>query len=166
MYKRQKSGLYLAEVSSDEELKEICNIFVTRANVGMLPYSIPKGLIEFRIGIAKGNYVRAIYLDNTLVGFIAACINTPYFCPEKVLQQVYYICDLDGMQGMRAVVMAHEALINYAEGQKIPYILATCSPLDTDNKLALILEKRGWRRFGYAVVWNCSTSDVPSGLKP
>jgi len=162
MFKRQKEGLHLAEYSSDEELLLITQMYARTNPIGFIPVDITKGVISFRNGVASGGYLRLIKVDNTIHGFIAGMLNTQYHNSERTVQQMYYYCDLEGIEAFRAVVIAHEGLVRYAEGLKAKNITSACSQLYTNENFVKILRTQGWSVFGTIALWRTTHHDNPS----
>jgi hypothetical protein len=161
-YGKQTKGLHLKIPLSDTELSFIANLYASQNPIGMIPVDLQKSIIELRKAIQEGSYLRLIMVDNTIHGFIKGNqVNIPH-SSEKTVQQLYYYCDLKGLAAFRAVVLAHEGLIKYAEGLKAKYVLSPCSQFYKNDNLCRILVTQGWEQFGYMALWRTCHNSNPS----
>jgi len=161
-YKPEKLGLHLDIPKTDEELQFIAKLYARENPIGMIPVDSQKCLIEFRKALSSGAYVRLIKLDDKIHGFMAGMQISTMHSSEKTVQQMYYFCNLEGILAFRAVVIAHEGLVKYAEGLKAKYVMSTCSQLYKNDNLCRILKLQGWVQFGYVAVWKTSHHKSPS----
>jgi hypothetical protein len=161
-YKPEKLGLHLEIPKTDDDLQFIAMLYARENPIGMIPIDSQKCLIEFRKALSSGSYVRLIKFNNEIHGFIAGMQISTMHSSEKTVQQMYYFCRLEGMLAFRAVVLAHEGLIKYAEGLKAKYVMSTCSQLYKNDNLCRILKLQGWSQFGYVALWNTSHHNSPS----
>ena len=166
MYNKQIKGLHLAIPKLDSELFEIAEAYAESNPEGMVPVNIQHCVINFRNQIAAGAYVRLIKLDDDIFGFIAAVQAPSMHYSERTVQQLYYYCELEGLHAFRALVMAHEGLIKYAEGLKAKYVISPCSQFYKNDNLCRILKTQGWDTFGYLAVWKTSHNSAPSTKVP
>jgi hypothetical protein len=95
------------------------------------------------------NYIRVIWHEGQIVGFIAAIYCASKHSPEYRLLQEYYCTNLKGFSAAKAVRAAHRDMIEYATRRGIGLIQSPGSHMDSDNTFVRILEKDGWERSGY-----------------
>ena len=162
MYNKQIKGLHLAIPKLDSELFEIAEAYAESNPEGMVPVNIQQSVVNFRNHLKAGSYIRLIKYDDEIFGFIGATQINPLHTSEKTVQQLYYYCELEGLAAFRAVVLAHEGLINYAEGIKAKYVISPCSQFYKNDNLCRILKTQGWGTFGYLAVWKTSHNSAPS----
>ena len=158
----KKVGLHLTSPVSDSELLEIVKMYASQNPEGMIPVDIQKSVISFRSSIQNGAYVRLIKNDDEICGFIAGMQVNNLHSSEKIVQQLYYYCNLKGLIAYRAVIISHEGLVKYAEGVKAKYVLSPCSQFFKNDNLCRILKTVGWSQFGYVALWNTSHHNSPS----
>lgn len=95
------------------------------------------------------NYIRVIYHEGQIVGFIAAMYCASKHSPEWRLLQEYYCTNLKGFASAKAVRLAHRDMLEYAKRRGIGLVQSPGSHMDPDNVFVRILERDGWQRSGY-----------------
>jgi hypothetical protein len=162
MYTKSFKGLHLVTPTSEADLFFVINLYSKSNPKGMIPVDVQRSFIAFKNIIHEGSYVKLIKYDNTIHGFIVGMQVNPLHTSEKTVQQLYYYCDLKGLAAFRAVVLAHEGLIKYAEGLKAKYVLSPCSQFYKNDNLCRILVTQGWEQFGYMALWRTCHNSNPS----
>lgn len=162
MYKKTIKGLHLITPESDEELNFIARLYARQNPVGMIPVDIQKVVIEFRKALKSGAYIKMIQVDEEIHGFIGGTQVNILHISEKCVQQLYYYCDLEAMEAFRAVLLAHEGLVRYAENLKAKYVISPCSQFYNNDSFVKILKTQGWQVFGFLAVWKTSHNEYPS----
>lgn len=162
MYTKQITGLHLAIPKTDDELSFIAKLYAQQNPIGMIPVDIQKSIIGFRNALHIDAYLRLIKKGNVIHGFIGGMLGTTGHTSEKTVQQLYYYCNLESLEALRALLLAHEGLIKYAEGLKAKNVLSTCSQFYNNDNLAKILKTQGWDTFGFVALWKTSHHEYPS----
>lgn len=160
-YKKKYKGVHLQEIESEDDLKYIVKLYASK-NPSIIPCDHTKAFMEFRNGLAGGGYLRLIMKDEAIRGFIAGDLATPLFTSHKTVQQLFYFCNLESMEAFRAVILAHEGLVRFAEAVKAKYVMSASSPLIINDNLTSILKTQGWTIAGHTAIWKTSLEGVPS----
>jgi len=140
----------------EEELGEFARMYVNENDETFIKTSYVRSFVNLQTRYANGNFIRGVYYDGNLVGWILAVVNMPEHSSEKYLNQMYYCCTLKGLLAAKALKLAHEALIAQAEYARIPYVISQCSFYDEAMTFARLLEKYGWERRGHTALWRTS----------
>jgi hypothetical protein len=162
MYKKKKEGLHLEDYATDEDLEYCAKLYREKTPQHFIPTSVVNSVIELRNGIALGGLFKLIMYDEAIIGFIAAQILRLPHTADKCVQQNYYMCNAEGMVAARALLMSHDLLINFAEGNKVKYVVSQCSPFEKNDNLCRLLKTQGWDTIGYVAVWKTSHEKQPS----
>ena len=97
-------------------------------------------------------FVKVAVHRDRIIAFLYGRILKNQHNKDPVCQQMYF-CSVGGLKGAKAALMLHNALIEFAKQNKISTVMSCGSHLDEHNKLPKFLEKHGWERRGYAVMF-------------
>jgi len=144
----------LTEISSAAECAECVDLYVAQKWVpaGFLPYDYSKAFKYLFDAVRRGRFACCVKLEGKIVAWMLAEVGLFPHADYKVLQQKYYCSSLTGMAAARAVKILHEAAVERAIRDEIPYVTSTASPLDSKLSLPKLLEKFGWERYSYMAI--------------
>jgi hypothetical protein len=156
----------LNKPSSILEIQTLVEIYIQYNNND---FFIPnyKIALDSAIILYKQNaFIQLIKEDNEIIGgIIATVIQLPYF-DRPCLYQNFYISNQKGIKSFNAIKLTHNALIEYAERNKISYVISGSSPIDETQIFTRVLEKQGWIRKGHLALWKTSHAGRPQGRQP
>lgn len=135
-----------------EELIKCVDLYLALNDQSFIPADRKSSIASIIKFWKSGEFIRVIENDD-IVGFITAQIHVLQHCKHKQLDQIYYASNLKGFSAARAVIVAHEAMIEYAEANSVPFVVTHSSHEDEQNVLCKILQKRGWRVKSHVAVW-------------
>ena len=135
---------------------EICvDMYLAHNEPDFLPAD-RKVALRNLITAAKRKKFVVVIEDNGIRGFLLATVGGNLHTDVPILNQNYYCSNYTGTKAVKAVVETHKALIDYAEENKIAFILSSGSHQDETNIFARILERNGWKRRHFLACWHTS----------
>lgn len=149
-------GLYMIElrkINCEEDLVRCISLYAPMNDNAFLPVDVNTSFINLKDAWDRGFFLRAIYDDNELHGFILAHVTNLIHVKSKILQQLYYVSDFTGFKAARALILSHEAMINYAKKLNIKYVMSSASHMDDNLSLCKILQKKGWDVRGHIALY-------------
>ena len=146
---------------SRNELEQCVDIYLAMNDESFLPSDKFNAFSNILRRWRGGEFIRIIEKDNEVVGFITGLVHVLPHCKYKQIDQDYYVSNLKGFGAARAVIVAHEEMIKYAEETGIPFVVTHCSHEDEDRVLCKILQKKGWRVKGHVALWRTSHAPKP-----
>lgn len=143
------------------DLKTCIEIYYTYNEGGLLPQDFKASLESLNRHVSNGDFLFIIKDEGEIVAWILAIIHKPDSMHERVLQQNFYGSKLKGIKAVKAVRMAHKALVELAIKKKLRYVFSCASHQDPTLQLCRILEKDGWQSEGYFLLYKIPESLVP-----
>lgn len=145
--------LKLRPLNNYQELKDVLKGICDRYNDPLFPTDYKFALSNiFKIYKSNALLVVIEYNDKA-VGLGAAAINAPYLhSREKEVSQMYYQTSLEGIPAVKALMLYHKTLVEYAKVNGISKCTST-SIMDNQDVFYRVLEKEGWIRRGCVMVY-------------
>lgn len=144
-----------------KELRTCIEIYYKYNEGGLLPQDFNASLDSLYKHVSKGDFLFIIRDKEEIVAWILAIIHKPDSMSEKVVQQIFYGSKLTGIKAVKALRIAHKALVELAIHKKIKYVFSCSSHQDSHLQLCRILEKDGWQTEGYFALYRVSDRLVP-----
>ena len=146
---------------SYKELKTCIEIYYKYNEGGLLPQDFKASLDSLYKHVSKGDFLFIIRDKEEIVAWILAIIHKPGSMAERVVQQIFYGSKLTGVKAVKALKLAHKALVDLASYKKIRYVFSCSSHQDFNLQLCRILEKDGWQTEGYFALYKLPDRVVP-----
>jgi hypothetical protein len=110
--------------------------------------------LRYLLQACKQNKFVRILLNqqDEIEAWIYADVFMPFHSDEKMLQQIYYASNKEGVKAYRHVVSLHEAMLDEARLRNISLAISQGSHMDETNVFSRILEKSGWERRGHTAL--------------
>lgn len=144
-----------------KELRTCIEIYYEYNEGGLLPQDFNASLDSMHKHLSKGDFLFIIRDEGEIVAWILATIHKPDSMHEKVVQQIFYGSKLTGIKAVKAVRLAHDALVKLAIRKRIKYVFSCSSHQDTTFQLCRILGKDGWQSEGYFALYRVPDNVVP-----
>ena len=142
------------------DMEALSDIYISYDTDAIVPIDIIKAKRAVRTFVEEGAFVAIMRetLSGKVVGGIIAVIAANEYSSEKMLQQRFYVSSYEGFQAARALLLAHEVLVAFANKTNISYILSPSSHMDEKKQMNRILERAGWSSRGYISYLNLKRS--------
>lgn len=150
---------------SQQTLVKCIDLYISQNDETFIHANFQSCLDNLKKYIAHNAFFRVIKDSEEVIGFILAAKHVPDFTNRSCVQQLFYASNQVGFKAAKCVLLAHNALIDYAEKYHIQYVLSTCSHLDNDHVFCKILQRSGWDIRGHTALWRTSFSDNPCERK-
>lgn len=94
--------------------------------------------------VRDGGFFRIIYNDNNIVGY-GICLESEafYYSHSRGLTQIFYGSTKRGPIAVKAMVLFHKEMENYAKAKRLKYCMSS-SDLDNNVVFNRILASQGW----------------------
>jgi len=162
IYTKKIDGLHLKTPETDADIIEMATRYIEISPKGMIPVDFKRCILATRSIIKSGGYVKMIKVEDVIHGFVVGTLASSFHFSEKTVQQAYCFSNLKGYIAYRALILAHDGLIKYAENVKAKYIMSEANPFMIDNNFNKLLAIHGWETFGRMSLWRTSHHEKPS----
>lgn len=150
--------IVLDKARSIEEIEECIKSFRANNDETFVRTDVSVVLSYF-LRTMRENYFRVVRRDDKIIAWIYAVCTTSDRTGDKVVHQIYYGSALKGIYAVRAAVLCHDGMIEFAKRRKAVEVFSQCSYVDTDFKLAKILAKHGWESRGHTSIFRIGATD-------
>lgn len=147
--------IYLRKAKSREELKQCVDLYSEQEEDELFKIDRLVSLTNLT-SQSKLEFFRVIMENEKVSGWILAHKTLNQFNGLNELSQQFYTSSFSGLKAVKAVVLAHKEMINYAEACRIPVVTSHASHNDLALVLPRILAKNGWSTRGYFALWKTS----------
>lgn len=143
--------MIIDKIRNSAEYEVCAQLYIELAEGSMFEMDLAVSTLNLHHA-AKSGFLRVIReseTDNTIRGWILGEVVQLRFCPHTHLEQTFYMSNYSGFKAAKAVILAHNALIEEAKRRRITVVSSHASHMDKDLVLCKILEKQGWKIQGY-----------------
>ena len=153
--------MYIDKHRSPAELAYCVDLYMAQDNDEMLEADRNVSLQNLS-DLAKREFFRVIREGDEIVGWVLAGRSKLLLRDTLEFTQSFYTSIFTGKRAVEAVILAHEAMIAYAEKHRIALVTTHASANDTQFTLCRILAATGWQTNGYLAQWKTSHHRKPS----
>lgn len=104
--------------------------------------------------VSAHEFFRVVEVNGEVHGWILGIIGVSDMSGELTAEQLFYASDFTGVKAVKTLVVAHEALIEWAKTRGAKSVQSNCSHLDNSFQLCRILAKHGWRTYNYLAIYD------------
>jgi hypothetical protein len=136
------------------ELENAALDYAAKVTTPLIPMASDKTLALIRSLYKKSEFIAVIKYKNNVVGALIA--NTIFFetYQRRCTSLEYYNSTLTGYLSARALILAHRAMLIYANKTSAEYAITSCFYKDEKHTFNKILTKDGWQSQGYMSVYD------------
>jgi hypothetical protein len=146
--------LIVRDFLNDREIEQAATLYYEWTDKQFINADLMTSINGLKHIVKTNKFAKVILVDNAVVGFITGDRYNSPFMAERVFMQTFYFSNLKGVAAIRAIKLAHKALVDYAIKFKYDSCYSSGSFQDKDLVFARTLEKEGWQRRSYACTLN------------
>lgn len=140
--------MIIDKIRNNAEYEVCAKLYIELAKDSMFEMDLATSTLNL-FNAAKSGFLRVIREDDAIRGWILGEVVQLRFCNHIQLEQTFYMSNFSGFKAAKAVILAHDALVNEAKRRRLSFVTSHASHMDKDLVLCKILAKQGWQVQGY-----------------
>lgn len=150
--------MHLDTLKTQSEINECIDLYIVMNDETFTPSNEGLAISNLTNLISTPKSVFRTIKDDSdkIIGWVLGEVGDINYVKGHVLRQTFYASNQQGFKAARALILAHNFLIEHAEKRGYPYVMSTCSHMDEQQQLCKILAKRGWETRTYVAIWKTS----------
>lgn len=137
-----------------EEIAFALDIYISMNDESVIPSNREHALKVLYGYITNRAYFKLIEYEDDIVGFVLADLHKPDMHGLPVARQIFYASNLKTVKAVKALVLAHEGIIEWGRSRGAKHVYSSSSHMDSSNQLCRILAKHGWRTYNYLAIYD------------